>query len=349
MGLLDWLFGNQDENTTTTVENKLPAWYENYLKALSGRAAEIEGAPYQPYSGPRVAQQSADTGAAYDLTRAGIGGYSPYLQQAAGSITAGSQPGLDQGVFDSYMSPYTEGVVNRIADLGARNLNEKLLPGVNTTFTGAGQYGSTRHGDFTNRAIRDTQDAVLGAQAGALESAHNQAMNAYGAGQGRALEGGRLMSGIGELSQSLGLTDAAALESIGRSQEGRTQQNLDTAYGDFREQRDYPWNQLNQAAGVIYGQPTSQTQTTTGANPNYTSPASQIAGLGLGIFGAGKAFGMFKRGGAVKGGRKPQGRSGIAARSAGRRQGKTRKDGSPRETKPMAGIGGMGGSMMLGG
>lgn len=78
-----------------------------------------------------------------------------------------------------FMNPYTQNVVNEQARLSNQNLFENVLPQVNSTFTGAGQFGSTRNADFTNRAIRDQQQTLGGLQASTLMNAQNQANQNY--------------------------------------------------------------------------------------------------------------------------------------------------------------------------
>jgi hypothetical protein len=58
-------------------------------------------------------------------------------------------------------------------------LTENILPGVNSTFTGAGQFGSTRNAEFGNRAIRDTQQAIADANAKGMVGAYGQASGDY--------------------------------------------------------------------------------------------------------------------------------------------------------------------------
>ena len=79
----------------------------------------------------------------------------------------------------NFMNPYTQNVVNEQARLSNQNLNENILPGLNSTFTGAGQFGSTRNADFTNRAIRDQQNTLTGQQGQTLFNSQNQANNLY--------------------------------------------------------------------------------------------------------------------------------------------------------------------------
>ena len=53
------------------------------------------------------------------------------------------------------------------------------MPGVNSTFTGNGQFGSTRNADFLNRAIRDNQQTLNNTNANVLYNAQNTANTQY--------------------------------------------------------------------------------------------------------------------------------------------------------------------------
>lgn len=72
---------------------------------------------------------------------------------------------------------------------------------------------------------------------------------------------------------------AAMLESIGKSQEARTQADLDIAYQDFLEQRDWEQNQINDLAAVLSGMPVADAGTTT-TSQTY-NPLSQALGAVL--------------------------------------------------------------------
>lgn len=99
--------------------------------------------------------------------------------------TAPGQGALGQfGTFNAanqqqFMNPYTQNVVNEQARLSNQNLTENVLPGVNSTFTGAGQFGSSRNADFANRAIRDQQYTLAGQQGQTLFNAQNAANQQY--------------------------------------------------------------------------------------------------------------------------------------------------------------------------
>ena len=96
-----------------------------------------------------------------------------------GALGQYAQYNAGAGGMHDFMNPYTQNVVNEQARLSNQNLVENILPGVNSTFTGAGQFGSTRNAEFTNRAIRDQQATLMGQQGQTLMNAQNQANTQY--------------------------------------------------------------------------------------------------------------------------------------------------------------------------
>jgi hypothetical protein len=158
---------------------------------------------------PRVADFSPDQQAGFGATRAGAFSFRPELGTASsktqdvfgrsamgvsepgfrqsGGYTAGStsptglnmaQPYLGQAGqtavqnIGQYMSPYMDQVVNRIGTLGARTLQEQLLPAISDQMISAGQFGGTRQAELTGRAIRDTMEGISAQQAQALQQGY---------------------------------------------------------------------------------------------------------------------------------------------------------------------------------
>lgn len=109
------------------------------------------------------------------------------------------------------MSPYTENVVNRIADLGVRQLQEKFLPQIGEEFTRAGQFGGSRMGEFAARASRDVQEAVLGEQAKALELGYRTAADIFGEDVGRQAQLAGVAGDIARAQQQAMLTAGTQL------------------------------------------------------------------------------------------------------------------------------------------
>ena len=163
-------------------------------------------------TGQQLFGQAGQT-TAQALSERAMAAANPYLQSA--SQTAASQVG-------QYMSPYQTGVMDVIAKQGARNLTENIMPGVSDAFIKAGQFGSSRMGEFGSRAVRDTQEAILGQQAQAAQQGYSQALGAAqadlarqaglagtvgsisGADLSRILQGGSQFGQLGQMQTQAG-------------------------------------------------------------------------------------------------------------------------------------------------
>lgn len=173
---------------------------------------------------------------------------SPFIGQAVGqSPLVAAQPYLSQagqtfpGAVESYMSPYTKGVVNQIADLGVRQLQERFLPAVGEEFIRAGQFGpgpgSSRMREFGARALRDVQEAVLAEQQKALESGYKTAADIFASDVGRQAQLAGTAGTLGtaqqrallEAGQTTGQLSQADLSRLLES--GATVADIGKAYG----------------------------------------------------------------------------------------------------------------------
>lgn len=304
--LSDFFTGSTLPNieASSNTQTNYPAWFNEGTRANFLKAQSIAGEDYQNYGQPRIAGTTGDQTDAYGRVRAGIGQFDPYYTEGH-DFVSGAGGDFDQGRFDAYFNPYMDRVTDRIAELGGRNLSENLLPAVNTTFTGAGQFGGSRHADFTNRALRDANESIMGEQGRALASGYDSAMRNYQEGQGRTLAAGKELGALGTAGQSAYLRDAAALEGVGTTLQGQDQKNLDVMYQDFLNQRDYPRQNVSFLSSVLRGSqvPTSQSsQSTQPATQSQMaqSPLAQVTGAGVGMLGLGKAFGWFAKGGPVR-------------------------------------------------
>lgn len=307
MALTDFLNNGQlpagSTFTSKTSETVLPDWYTNYAMQLLSNQQALSAQPLPTYGGPRVAEFSPTTRAGFDMTGQAATAYQPALNAATaatqGAINAPgglavAQPFLSQAGQSSvanigtYMNPFTDQVVNRIADLGTRNLTENILPEVEGRYIQAGQLGFGGRGGAgtpsgmltdTSRAIRDTSADILAQQTKALQSGYTEAAGLAGTdlarqaglastagtlgGQdlSRRITGAGQLGELGAQAQNLGLTGAGALQQVGATQQGQAQKNLDVAYGDFLRQQGYPQEQINAMlqtmGGVKAGVPTA--------------------------------------------------------------------------------------------
>lgn len=295
----------------STTQNVLPDWYTNYAKDILSRQTAVAATPYQTFQGPRIAGFTPDQTQGFEATRNSAMAFQPALTQATqatqgvvnnntGALSA-AQPylttasGTSASRVGEYMNPYTDAVVNRIGDLGARTLREKLLPEISDQFIGAGQFGGTRQSEIIGRALRDTMEGISAEQSAALQAGYSGALSAAGTDLSRAaglastagslagtdlsrtLSGAEQLGALGQQAQTLGLAGAGALQGIGQQQQTLDQKNLDVAREDFLAQQNDPQAKINALMAALSGtkaaiptstlqesyQPYNETDTTT--------------------------------------------------------------------------------------
>lgn len=286
MANLSYLFGTgiptSVTGAATTTSETLPAWLQEYTRALMGEATEAAGTPFTAYKGARVASFSPLQQLAQSTTLANQGSWQPYVNRAALTVPK---------AINEYMSPYTSSVVDRIAKLGQRNFTDNLIPNVNSTFVGAGQFGSNRSGDWMARAVRDANESILGQQSSALQQGFQSA-------QQMALQDLQRYGALGQLQTQLGYTDVSMADTLGLQQQGLNQKSLDLGYSQFLEERDFPKTQIDFLNSIVRGLPVNQEQFRTVSyltSPNMqgvTSPVSTALQAATGIAGVRKALGL---------------------------------------------------------
>lgn len=278
-----------------TSQTVLPEWYTNYAMQLLSNQNALLNRPYETAPMPRVAGFTPQQQQGFNMTGTAATSFQPGLTAATQATqnamtapggTAAAQPYMQQAGQSSvanigqYMNPYTQQVVDQIATLGARNLNENIMPGIEGRYIQSGQLGygardgsGTPSGMLTDtaRAIRDTQNDILAKQAEALQSGYTQAANLasgdlsrYGdlatlagnltnADLSRLMGGAEQLSGLAAAQQALGLKGAEAVTGVGAQQQELNQKNLDLAYADWLRQQGYPQEQINAALGTLKG------------------------------------------------------------------------------------------------
>lgn len=327
MGALDFLFEGQPPKSVTTygqTVSGVPTWLSDYTQGLIAQANSIAAQPYQPYTGPRVADTSPTTQAAYDVAVGGVGqgqqvigrgmnstedaitsggglsAATPYLQGATGKFTGQT--------VDDYMNPYVSNVVDAAQAAANKNFNQTLMPGISSKFTRAGQYASSGMLSDANKAANQTTLDVQTQANAALADAYQNANTSFNNDQNRQaqvgatagqlgsqnqaaqLQGGLNLGTLGSQLQQSNAMDAASLEAVGSEEQTQQQKNLDLAYQDFQNQQAYPSNQINWLSSVIRGltptQPTvTNTQNTGPSTSSGPSPLATVASLYAGAQG----------------------------------------------------------------
>jgi hypothetical protein len=259
--------------TTQTQATSAPSWYMDYLSGLAQKSAQAaQGAQYV---GASPLQQRA-----FDLTGQAAGQYAPMLQKGAGfAETAGGAKAYEN--VGAYMNPYVQDVVKRIGELGQRQIEQNIAPGVTSGLVGAGQFGSKRGAEALGQTLRDVQQNILGQQAQALQSGYTQALAAAQGDLSRQLTAGQQLGALAQAGQGMNIADINALATLGAQQQA-IQQNKEL----------FPLQQLANQAAVLrgYAVPTSVSTQYTGPIPGAyaASPLQQIAGIAALLGGLGQ-------------------------------------------------------------
>ena len=140
---------------------------------------------------------------------------SPYIQEAAAGTIGAAAPATARVA--EYLNPFTEAVTNRIAQLGARNLQENLAPALGAQFIRAGQFGSRGMGEMGARTLRDLNESVMAQQAQALQQGYGQALSAAQTDAGRQLQAAQQLASVGgQLTQAQQQAVAQAMAGAGQ-------------------------------------------------------------------------------------------------------------------------------------
>ena len=270
----------------------------------------LTGAANQNITGAAqpMLNRAADT-TTQSLAERSLAAANPYL--TAASTSSASNVG-------DYMNPYQSGVLDVIAQRGARNLTENILPGVSDAFVKAGQFGSSRMGEFGSRAVRDTQEAIIDAQSQAAQQGYGQAMSAAqadlarqaqlagtagsisGSDLSRIMQGGSQFANIGQTQGQLTAQQAQMLANLGQTQGQLTGQqaqifaNLGQTQGQLSAQQMQNLTNLGQTQGQLTAQQMGQL-TNLGQAQTQSGQAQQQFGINAAQFAQQAQAGDYQR------------------------------------------------------
>ena len=285
----DWLFGGTDntQTGTTTTTAAPPQWLTDMLRGTLTNAQNLSGENYVQYGAPRVAplapgQQQAINYAQNNLqtgmmTMPSAG---TWVNQAMLNPMNPAGGGIAQ-----YFNPYSDYVTqNTVSEMGRQNEILKDQDRARATMQGA--YGGSRTALLESERDRNFLNMVGQVTDQSRMSNWQNALGQYNTQQQNLLQGANQFMNLGVAQR--GITDAGITSLMNASTMGQAnqQQNLDVAYQDFLNQRQWPYNQLGWFLDRLSGAPTGQSQTsqTSGTTPG-PSVAGQVGGLGLGAAG----------------------------------------------------------------
>jgi hypothetical protein len=236
---------------------------------MLGKGQALSNMPFQGYGGPLTAGESAlqtqafqglanlamPTAAqtTYDpMSFTGAGYAAPTAAQAAAGETGTYTPASGD-VMQQYMTPYLQGALQPQYD-AARRQAEIQAQNLQSQYGKAGAYGGSRQGVAEAELQRGLLDRMAGITGTGYQQAFEQAQNQFNAEQQRQ------MAAAGQ-AQQYGIQALGAQRLGGAEQRGIESEGVAADYAQFREERDYPFKQVDFQKGLLSNLPIQQTTT----------------------------------------------------------------------------------------
>lgn len=244
--------GQQDVNVAGKT---LPAWYPqlagNFANAGNQFLNQDQNLNANWYSNPITAGFTGLQNNAINNVSA-TGGYDTTPQQtAAQGALSHMQTSYDPSQTQNFMSPYLNGADQAVYNLGNQNLMEQVLPQVNSTFTGAGQFGGSRNADFENRAIRDAGQAESNAVANLNNTAYGNAQQQQLAWNGQPAAAATAQEQLGTTGLQNYWNNVNPAYNMGTSEQNIQQNALNTNYQNWMNSITTPQNMYGALSSAL--------------------------------------------------------------------------------------------------
>lgn len=187
---------------------------------------------------------------------------------------------MDSATLQSYMSPYTQGVVD-VQQLRAIEDAKKAQLLGNLGASRKGQLGGSAQilaGTERERALQRQLGEI---QAKGLQDAFTAAQKGIESDRLARIQAGEQLRSLGIASQTADIDRLKMLGAYGDLQRATEQQKLDTRYQELMRGIQYPETQLEKLSSFIRGVPMTDLVRTQTENTPTPSFASQLTGLGL--------------------------------------------------------------------
>ena len=251
-------------------ESSLSSWAGPYVTDMLGRGQALATQmPYTPYTGPLTPGASnlqtqafqglgslnmptADMGAFNPQSFTGAGYAAPTAQQVVDGETGTYTPASGD-VLQQYMTPYLQGALqpqydaaNRQALISAQNLQSQ--------YGKAGAYGGSRQGVAEAELQRGLLDRMSGITGQGYQDAFTAAQNQFNTEQDRQMT-------AQQRTNQYGMDVLDAQQAGGATQRGIEGQGIAADYAQFKEERDYPFKQVDFQKGLLSNLPIEQVTT----------------------------------------------------------------------------------------
>tara|TARA_R100001509_G_scaffold162514_1_gene134300 strand:- start:3112 stop:4071 length:960 start_codon:yes stop_codon:yes gene_type:complete len=257
----DPLIGKQ-----TSTESALSNYVGPYVTDMLGRGQALANEGYQAYLGPLTAGASDLQQQAFDAA-SGLAS----LAMPTENISYTPQSFTDEGVAAQYMNPYLTAALQPQIDEARRQAEIQRVQDAGR-LTRAGAFGGSRQAIMESEGARNLASNLAGITGQGYRDAFNRAQQQFNT------EQNRLQTASGQqLNQ--GLAALSALSNLGGIQRGIESEGIKADRGQFEEERDFPYKQVQYMQSLLQGLPLAA------QNYSYQQPSllSEISGTAGGL------------------------------------------------------------------
>jgi len=223
----------------TGTESSLSNWAGDYVTNMLGKGQALSETPYQAYTGPLTAGASGLQNQAFQ----GVAGLT--LPTNMGAFTP--QSFTAQGTAQQYMNPYIQASLDPQLNEARRQAEISRL-GDAARLSKAGAYGGSRQAIMEselNRNLMQKQADITGI---GYNTAYDKAAQQFNIEQGRGLE-------AQTAANQYGLSALGRQADLGAVQRGIEGEGIAADYGQFKEERDFPFKQVQYQQSLLQGMP----------------------------------------------------------------------------------------------
>jgi hypothetical protein len=257
-----------------STESSLSNWAGDYVTGMLGKGQALTEMPYEGYQGDLTAGANENQTNAF----AGIAG----LTLPTNGYTANNNR-FNQAAANQYMNPYIASVLNpQLAEMSRQNQIQQVND--NAAFTKAGAYGGGRQAIMNSERNDNNARLMNQATQEGYSNAYNRAFDMFTSDENRLDNSNRFAADFG-LKEFGAETDMYKNQlQAGEMERGITSEGLAADYAQFKEERDYPYKQIQWGMGLLNGMPL-ETQNTNYAQDSTLSQYLQNTSGGSNLVG----------------------------------------------------------------
>lgn len=231
--------GTTSAPAQTGTESSLSNWAGPYVTEMLGRGQAAASTPYQAYTGPLTAGPSELQTQAFK----GIAGLAIPTEQ----MTSYTPQTFTAQQAQNYMNPYLmAGLEPQIAE--ARRQAEIQRMGEAAKLSQAGAFGGSRQAILESEGSRNLLRNLADITGKGYQTAYDQAMNQFNVEQER-------QRANQEAARNYGIAALTKQAEFGGLQRGLEQEGIAADIGQFKEERDYPYKQVQYMQSLLQGLP----------------------------------------------------------------------------------------------